>query len=198
MIPVALDPKFCRVAVAGNGELALRRLRALRRAGAAETLLFADAPDAALAAEAGAFLRLRLPQDADLASLNVLWIVDVPEATGQTLAASGREAKVLVNFEDKPAFCDFHSVAEVRRGDLVLTISTNGAAPGLAGSIRRRLETCFGPEWDDRVAEIAALRAGWRAEGVKMPEAARRIEDIVQAGCWLNCPTASPPPAPAH
>lgn len=198
MIPLAFDPKFCRVAVAGNGELAMRRLRALRRSGAVEALLFADAADAAHAAEAGKALRARMPDAADLAALNVLWIVDVAEADGQALAEAGRAAKVLVNFEDKPAFCDFHSVAEVRRGDLVLTVSTNGTAPGLAGSVRRRLEICFGPEWDGRVAEIAALRAGWRAEGVKMPEAARRIEDIVTAGCWLNCPTANAAPVSPH
>jgi len=193
MIPLSIDPKFCRVAVAGNGELALRRLRFLRRGGAADALSFADAPVAALAAEAGEALRARMPDAADLAALNVLWIVDVGEAEGEALAAAGRAAKVLVNFEDRPEFCDFHSVAEVRRGDLMLTVSTNGAAPGLAGSIRRRLESCFGPEWDGRVAEIAALRAGWRAQGVKMPEAARRIEDIVAAGCWLNCPNADAP-----
>jgi len=97
---------------------------------------------------------------------------------------------VLVNFEDRPEFCDFHSVAEVRRGDLLVTVSTGGAAPGLAGSIRRRLEGCFGPEWDGRVAQVKALRGEWRAEGVKMPEAARRIEALVAEGCWLNCPTA--------
>jgi precorrin-2 dehydrogenase/sirohydrochlorin ferrochelatase len=188
MIPLALDPKFCRVAVAGDGELALRRLRALRVAGFGEALLFADAPIVALAAEAGAFLRTRLPGAADLADLNVLFVVDVAEAEGEALAAAARARKVLVNFEDRPAFCDFHSVAEVRRGDLLLTVSTNGAAPGLAGSIRRRLENCFGQEWGGRVAELAAQRAGWRAEGVKMPEAARRIEEIVEAGCWLNCP----------
>lgn len=198
MIALALDPKFCRVAVAGNGELALRRLRALRRAGALETRLFADNPAAALAAEAGTALCPRLPAETDLAPLNVLWIVDLPDATAETLATAARAAKVLVNFEDRPAFCDFHSVAEIRRGDLLLTVSTNGAAPGLAGTIRRGLERCFGPEWDGRVAELAALRAGWRAEGVKMPEAARRIEDIVEAGCWLNCPKPAPTPAASN
>jgi precorrin-2 dehydrogenase/sirohydrochlorin ferrochelatase len=188
MIPLAIDPKFCRVAVAGNGELALRRLRALRRAGAGDALLFADAPVAALRAEAGSFLRPRMPAESDFAALHVLWIVDVAETMGAALAAAARAQKLLVNVEDRPEFCDFHSVAEIRRGDLLLTVSTNGAAPGLAGTIRRGLEHCFGPEWDGRVAEVAALRAGWRAEGVKMPEAARRIEEIAAAGCWLNCP----------
>jgi precorrin-2 dehydrogenase/sirohydrochlorin ferrochelatase len=188
MIPLALDPKFVTVAVAGNGELALRRLRSLRQAGATAALLFADAPIAALSAEAGSFLRAGLPDEAALRALHVLWIVDVEAGAAAALAERARGLRVLVNVEDVPAFCDFHSVAEVRRGDLLLTVSTNGAAPGLAGSIRRNLEHCFGPEWDARVAEIAALRAGWRAEGVKMPEAARRIQALVEERCWVNCP----------
>jgi precorrin-2 dehydrogenase/sirohydrochlorin ferrochelatase len=193
MIPVVLDAKFLKLAVAGNGALALRRLRALRRAGAVEALLFADAPIAELAAEAGTWLRPRMPGADDLAVLNVLWIVDVDEAAGEALAALARANKVLVNFEDRPAFCDFHSVAEVRRGDLLLTVSTNGAAPGLAGSIRKNLENCFGADWDQRVAEVAALRAGWRAQGVAMPEAARRIDALVAENCWMSCPKATAP-----
>jgi precorrin-2 dehydrogenase/sirohydrochlorin ferrochelatase len=187
MIPLVLDPKFVTVAIAGNGRLALRRLRALRAAGATEALLFADAPIEDLAAEAGLYLRTEMPDEAALRDLYVLWIVDVEEAAARALAEQARALRVLVNVEDVPKFCDFHSVAEVRRGDLLLTVSTNGAAPGLAGTIRRNLEHCFGPEWESRVAEIAALRAGWRAEGVKMPEAAKRIEALVQESCWLNC-----------
>jgi precorrin-2 dehydrogenase/sirohydrochlorin ferrochelatase len=95
---------------------------------------------------------------------------------------------VLVNVEDVPDHCDFHSVAELRRGDLLLTVSTNGMAPGLAGTIRRTLESSFGPEWSERVSEIAALRQSWRAEGVSMPEAARRIETIAAERCWLPGP----------
>jgi precorrin-2 dehydrogenase/sirohydrochlorin ferrochelatase len=188
MIPIALDPKFARLAVAGNGELALRRLTALRRAGAAEALLFADAPIPDLAAAAGPFLRAEMPDEAAVAALHVLWIVDVEPARASAIAAMARRLRVLVNVEDVPPECDFHSVAEVRRGDLLLTVSTNGAAPGLAGTIRRGLERCFGPEWEGRVNDLRATRASWRAEGVKMPEAARRIEAMATEQCWINCP----------
>ncbi len=188
MVPIALDPRHANLAIAGNGALALRRLRALRTAGAAETILFADAPEPTLAAEAGIFLRPHLPTATDLAALHILWIVDVPEQTAAALAAEARALRVLVNVEDRPPYCDFHSVAEIRRGDLLLTISTNGAAPGLAGTIRRNLENCFPPAWEGRVAEVAALRTGWRAEGVAMPEAARRINALVEERCWLSCP----------
>ncbi len=187
MIPLALDPKFVTLAVAGNGSLALRRLRALRAAGAAGVMLFAEAPTEELQAEAGAAWRNHLPGPAELSDLHVLWIADVPADAAAALAATARALRVLVNVEDVPAQCDFHSVAEVRRGDLLLTISTGGAAPGLAGAIRRGLETCFGPEWGPRVAEIAALRQGWREEGVAMPEAAKRISQMMTERCWLTC-----------
>jgi precorrin-2 dehydrogenase / sirohydrochlorin ferrochelatase len=189
MIPLALDPRFVTLAVAGNGPLALRRLRTLRQGGATEVLLFAEAPSAELAAEAGLFLRPALPDEAALQALQVLWIVDVAPARAAALATLARRLRVLVNVEDVPDYCDFHSVAELRRGDLLLTVSTNGMAPGLAGTIRRTLEASFGPEWGERVSEVATLRQGWRAEGVSMPEAARRIETLVAARCWLPDPT---------
>jgi precorrin-2 dehydrogenase/sirohydrochlorin ferrochelatase len=187
MVPIALDPKTTKLAVAGNGALALRRLRSLRAAGALDALLFADAPTPELLAEAGDSHRPALPDAGALAAIHVLWIVDVEPARAESLATLARANKVLVNVEDVPPFCDFHSVAEIRRGDLLLTVSTNGAAPGLAGAIRKNLEHCFGAEWSERVAQVAALRREWRAEGIAMPEAARRIADIVETRCWVSC-----------
>ncbi|MHB1302901.1 MAG: precorrin-2 dehydrogenase/sirohydrochlorin ferrochelatase family protein [Acidiphilium sp.] len=184
MIPIALDPRFARLAVAGHGPLALRRFRALE-AGGAEALLFMDAPDDEAVAASGERLRRTMPGDADLAALHALWIVGLPPGDAEALACAARAAGVLVNVEDMPEFCDFHSVAEVRRGDLLLTVSTRGQAPGLAGVIRRDLERRFGTEWQGRVAEIGALRAEWRREGVAMPEAAQRIGAIVEARGWL-------------
>lgn len=190
MIPLALAPNCACLALAGAGAPALRRLRALRAAGAEGILVYAPAANSALAAEAsdGCFIP-HLPDAAALSTIQLLWITGLAPEAGAALAAAARAARVLVNVEDVPELCDFHAVAELRRGDLLLTISTNGAAPGLAGAIRRRLEAFFPPVWAERVREIAALRQGWRAEGISMPEAARRIDDIVEERCWLSCPT---------
>lgn len=185
MIPIALDPRFVRLAVCGEGALALRRLRALRAAGAGETLLFAERPEAELRAESGKYWRPHLPDSEALASLHALWIVDLDPGLEEPLAERARAASVLVNIEDVPAYCDFHSVAELRRGELLITVSTAGAAPGLAGLIRRRLEQMFGAEWAERVASLRALRAEWRHDGVSMPEAMRRIEVLVRERNWL-------------
>ena len=187
MIPVALDPLSARLAVAGNGLLALRRFLLLQKAGAAP-VLFADAPLPDLAAAAGEALQPRLPDDKDLAGLHVLWVVDLPAEVAAALARRARVLRLLVNVEDVPALCDFHSVAEVRRGDLLLTVSTGGSAPGLAGSVRRRLEDCFAPDWAEHVDEVADLRAGWRQAGLGMAEISRRVDALVAERCWLSCP----------
>jgi len=140
----------------------------LRAAGAEPVLFGADGTDAAA-----------------LAGLQVLYVTGLEAAQYVPLAAAARAAGVLVNVEDVPALCDFFSVAEVRRGDLLLTVSTGGAAPGLAGVIRRALEQMFPPVWAGRVAEVAALRQGWRAEGLPLAETARRIGAMARERCWL-------------
>ncbi len=187
MIPIALDPRHSRLGLAGNGNMALRRLVALKAAGASDVRVFADSPEPALVEAAYGNLNRRLPEAADLAKLHALWITDLPDAAGALLAEAARDAGVLVNSEDCPEFCDFHSVAEIRRKDLLLTVSTNGKAPGLASVIRQNLEICFGPEWDERVDEVAGLRAGWRAEALTMPETADRIAALAAERCWLSC-----------
>ncbi len=188
MIPIALDPRCVRLAVCGNGPLALRRFTALQAAGATDLRLFADDPVPALKAAAGENWRPRLPDPADLACLHVLWIVDLDATKAEPLAEQARARHLLVNIEDVPAFCDFHSVAEIRRGDLLVTVSTGGAAPGLAGLIRRRLDAMFDDRWAERLIELRALRATWRAQGVPMPEAMRRIETLVTERGWLDAP----------
>ena len=93
-----------------------------------------------------------------------MWIVDLPLAQAAPLARAARAAGCLVNVEDVIELCDFHNPAQVRRGDLLLTVSTGGKSPGLAARIRSELARTFGPEWSDRLNRIAA-----QARGVAAP-----------------------------
>jgi precorrin-2 dehydrogenase / sirohydrochlorin ferrochelatase len=177
MIPVALDPSALPIAIAGRGVGARRRFDALRAAGARDLLLFSDQPD-----DVGDALRPYLPGRPELAALRVLWITGLPEQDSIELAALARSEQVLVNVEDRPDLCDFHSVAEVRRGDLLLTVSTGGASPGLAARIRARLAAEYGPGWGDRLALLRNQRAAWRRDGA---DVAAHTDALLQAGGWL-------------
>ena len=186
MYPLALDLAHIPVALAGDGPAARRRLAGLDAAGARRVTVFAEAPDPDLAAAAGARLVRRLPTTADLAEARLLLIAGLGDGDAAALAASARAMGVLVNVEDRKPWCDFHLPGVIRRGDLVLTVSTNGRSPGLSSRIRRFLERLFGPEWKGRVAEVAAGRAAWRAEGADMPTVARLTDDLVRRRGWLR------------
>jgi precorrin-2 dehydrogenase / sirohydrochlorin ferrochelatase len=82
--------------------------------------------------------------------------------------------------------CDFHNPAQVRRGDLLLTVSTGGRSPGLAARIRAELGRAFGPEWADRLNLIAARRAAWRRPGRPLEELARLTDATIDANGWLR------------
>jgi precorrin-2 dehydrogenase len=182
MVPVALDPAAMAMAVAGRGHVALRRFRALRAGGAKDLLLFSDQPDT-LAAAPMEKLRRVLPSQPDMAALQVLWIAGLPADDAKELAALARSERVLVNVEDRPELCDFHSVAEVRRGDLLLTVSTGGASPGLSARVRARLATEFGPEWGERLALLRERRTAWRRKG---RDVGAETDALLQASGWLT------------
>lgn len=185
MIPLALDPRRAQVAVAGRGEAAKRRAEILAR-GADHVPLYTDRPDSVGALPEKIALRQGLPGLAAFSGLRLLWIAGLPDDAAAMLAAEARRARVLVNVEDAPAQCDFHSVAEVRRGNLLIAISTGGQSPGLAARVRRWIAGAFGPEWAGRTAALGAQRTAWKQAGAPMPELARRTEAAITDAGWLR------------
>jgi precorrin-2 dehydrogenase/sirohydrochlorin ferrochelatase len=185
MIPIILDGRQLPIALVGRGEIAERRLAWLLDGGAENLTVYSDRPSTALAALAGARLAAHLPSPAEQARVRVLWIADLPLVEARPIAAAAREAGVLVNVEDVLAACDFHNPSLVRRGDLLLTVSTGGKSPGLAARIRRRLEASFGPEWADRLELVATKRTAWRRRPRRLEEIARLTDAAIDRRGWL-------------
>jgi precorrin-2 dehydrogenase/sirohydrochlorin ferrochelatase len=86
-------------------------------------------------------------------------------AVNAEVAADAEGAGVWVNAADDVANCTFTLPARVRRGDLLITVSTNGRSPALTSWTRRRLEAEFGPEWATLVDLLADAREELRASG---------------------------------
>jgi precorrin-2 dehydrogenase/sirohydrochlorin ferrochelatase len=190
MIPIVLDPTRTSLALIGRAEPARRRLELLLAGGADAIAVFSDAPSAALAELAAHRLRRRLPEASELAGFRVVWIVDLPLAQARPLVAVARAAGALVNLEDVKDSCDFHNPSIVRRGDLLLTVSTGGRSPGLAARIRRQLERSFGPEWALRLEQVSARRAAWRRRARPLAELARLTDAMIDRQRWLPRPAS--------
>jgi precorrin-2 dehydrogenase/sirohydrochlorin ferrochelatase len=114
------------------------------------------------------------------------------DAERDRIAREARARGVLVNVMDDVPNCDFAAPAVVRRGDLVLAISTGGRSPALTRRLRENLEARFGPEWatvlevlrEVREQTLSALpdlgvRARRWHEALDLDEA----EELVRAGC---------------
>jgi precorrin-2 dehydrogenase/sirohydrochlorin ferrochelatase len=167
VLPLVLDPGNNAVGLAGAGEGLARRAAMLAEAGVQPV---------AIAPQAGR---------AELQHLAILFVAGLSPARSERLAAEARTAGVLVNVEDHPTLCDFHVPAAIRRGDLLVTVSTSGKAPGLAKLLRQWIERRLGLEWDEHIAEVASARAGWRRSGVAAPEVSRRTAALVEQRGWL-------------
>lgn len=183
------------VLLAGRGTALAKRLDLLEAAGMTRLVVHTDAADDALAERLGIRLRRALPDAGEIAAARLVFVAGLDDAGSAWLAGLARAAGIPVNVEDVPELCDLHVPAIVRRGGLVLTVSTGGDAPALAAAIRRWLGDTFGPAWDARLAEIAALRRRLRQDGAPPAEIIRDVGmHLAQAG-WeplTRCRPAAP------
>jgi len=167
MLPLVFNSHSIKVGLAGQGEPLARRAALLAEAGLEARLLSSDASEAVLE------------------PLQLLFVAGLPESEARTLASRAKALRVLVNVEDVPPLCDFHIPAQVRRGDLLLTVSTGGTAPGLARRLREWLAENFGPEWIGRLKELSSARARFRSAGCGPAEVSQKVRDLIAENGWL-------------
>lgn len=185
MLPTVLTLEGWTVFLLGSGSAVLRRLEQVSAAKAATIRVYSPGADANVVAAAGSRLIERWPTEDEWQEARVAFVAGEAEAVSRTLAEAARAARVLVNVEDVPVLCDFHVPAMVRRGNLLMTVSTAGKAPGLARAIRKDLEARFGPEWQDRIDVIAEKRQNWRAGGHDMATVAEMTQSFLKENGWL-------------
>lgn len=109
----------------------------------------------------------------------------VSEADPEAAEAIWREAeaeRVLLNTMDDVPHCTFVAGSVVRRGPLVLSISTSGCAPVLAVRLRQHLEAMLGPEYEAFLERAAALRAPMAARYPDFAERRRRWYALIDSG----------------
>jgi siroheme synthase-like protein len=160
--PIVLtDLSHARCIVVGGGAVAERKVRQLLDAGAQPTVI-SPTLSAALAGwhADGRIAHIARPyRDGDLEGAALAFAATNDAAANQQVAAEARRRGVLANVADAPAAGSFHTVATLRRGDLLITVSTGGASPALAAQIRDELAERYGPEYAEHIQAAAVLRA---------------------------------------
>jgi len=119
--------------------------------------------------------------EADLADAFLVILATGDPDLNARLARAADAAGKLVNAVDQPEACNFHVPASIRRGPLLLTISTGGTSPALARRIREELESHFRPEYGQLAELLGRLRQTVNQTHRSQPERARAWERVVDS-----------------
>jgi siroheme synthase-like protein len=167
--PVVLLLEGRPVLVVGGGEVAASKVAGLVAAGAVVHVV---------AREVGPAVR-RQPVTWDERGYEpgeaagyrfVVAATDDPEVNALVFR-DGEAAGVFVNAADDPAHCSATLPARLDRGPLLVTVSTSGHSPALAGWLRDRLAEVVGPEHEPLVALLSEARAELAEAGLRRPPA---------------------------
>lgn len=148
-----------KVIIAGSGEAASRKARLVAAAGA-EVVFVASGLNPRLVAEwnGRAEFDARTPS-ADLFAAAALAFIAVDNKDeAAILAGFAKSAGVPVNVIDRPELSDFMTPSIVDRGDIVVAISTGGAAPVLARRLREKIEAILPRNLDALAAFARSFR----------------------------------------
>ncbi len=94
-------------------------------------------------------------------------------AVNAEVALEANERGILVNVIDDPRASSFQIPSTVRRGEFMLTVSTNGGSPALSRAIRMELEHLYPHSFGEWLECVARLRTELRAQ---LPNDAQRTE----------------------
>lgn len=148
--PILLKMQDRPCLVVGGGPVAERRIASLLEAKARVKVVSPQLTDVirewAAEGRIEALERRYAPADQEGMYLVVAATdsTDVNEDVCRLAAGENR----LVNRAEKPELGDFIVPSVVRRGKLVIAVSTQGASPSVAAAIRKQIETSFGEEYE--------------------------------------------------
>jgi precorrin-2 dehydrogenase/sirohydrochlorin ferrochelatase len=171
--PVILRLAGRRVVVVGGGPVAERKIGALLESEARVTVVSPEVTGAIadLAAGGAIALERRPYREGDLESAMLAYAATDDPAVNRAVWEEAERRRVWLNVADRPELCHFFAPAVVRRGDLTIAVSTDGASPALARRIREDLERRLG---DEPARALAALRAERERLLREEPDPARR------------------------
>lgn len=174
--PVSLDLRDRLCLVVGGGPVAEAKVEGLLAAGARVTVVSPELtePLAAWAVEGRIIHRPHEYGTDDLDGQQLAFSATDRREVTEAVAADARRRGLWVNAADDPAYCDFLLPSVLRRGRLVVAVSTGGASPALAARVRRDLEAYFTPEYEELVELAAEVRAELRAHAHRPGAAAWR------------------------
>lgn len=121
----------------------------------------------------------RLIQAKDLRGIRLVFAASEDPHYNRRVAHMARQAGVLVNTLDDPEHCDVLATSHFRRGHLLVSVFSGGLAPGVAKTLRKRLEPIITQEWSTLIERVNLVRRQLRAQDTSFAQRRQRLSDFV-------------------
>jgi siroheme synthase-like protein len=155
--PIVIDLTDKKCLIVGGGQVALRKAQALREAGALVTVISPDVNEELEVLDGISVVR-RAYSSGDVCGYALVFAATDDRSLNSAFSEEAARNGIPVNVVDDPELCTFIVPATVRRGDLMIAVTTSGKSPMLSKIIRKQLEILYGPEYESYVDLLGELR----------------------------------------
>lgn len=158
--PVLLDLKGKRALVVGGGRVAQRKIESLLDHGALIQVVARElsGPIASMVERGLIDYGGEDFSESHLESVFLVITATSDISLNRQVSEKARQRGLLVNAVDQPSECNFILPSVLRRGDLVVAVSTSGKSPAFARKVREDLEERFGEEYGTFLTLMGNLR----------------------------------------
>jgi len=173
--PIVVEMAGRRCLVIGGGVVAERKITGLLEVGAEVTVISPKVTEAISHWSKNNSIQLegRCYRIGDLAGYPLVFVATADADVNDLVYQEGKSCGAWVNAADDPAHCDFLLPSVLRRGDLLVAVSTGGASPAATRAIREELEGYFTNDYVQMVRLAAEVRQELREQSLS-----------VSAGAW--------------
>lgn len=183
--PINIDISKFRTVVIGGGEVATRKVKNLIEFSAKPVVIAPEITNELLEIidlENLTYIQ-RKYRKGDLNEFELVFVATDDENLDNEIVEEIQNHLVLVNFADKPDKSNFIMPSFVRRGNLLIAISTQGSAPFLSRHIRECLEKKLPDDFNDFM-ELSILFRSMMIQS-KIPTKQEIIEEYFSVD-WLK------------
>ena len=162
LYPLNVDLSGRSLILVGGGRVAERKVRGILSAGTATSICVIAPKITTVLQEHAAAGRLCWKQayyaDGMLEGAFLVYAATALREVNAAVAAEAKRRGIPVNVIDDPAASTFQVPASIRRGELILSVSTAGGSPALSRAIRMELEEMYPPAFGMWLERVSCLR----------------------------------------
>lgn len=186
--PIMLNIKNKKCLVIGGGNVAYRKILSLLEFGGTVTAIAPKFIKDIWELSKNNRIELidRKYQKNDVQNYNLVIVATNDKMLNKEISKECIENNIPVNVVDDKELSTFITPSVIRRGDLTISISTNGKSPLLSRRIREMLENVIVEEFGGLISELSSTRDKLKSSSMSLDEKIKLYDDIISKSNLLK------------